>query len=86
MIQLWWNEFERKHAPSRPDNIKLMMIIKSQNLKPKTRPYQCKEDEISSEPMKAPLSYFSWLSFPGKKLDMQHIERYGRMSLRTLKF
>ena len=94
MIQLfeaWWNEFERKHAPSRPDNIKLMMMFKSQNLKPKTRPYECKEDEISSEPMKAPLSYFSWLPFPGKKLevqdfDMQHFERYGRMSLRTLNF
>ena len=52
LFETWWNEFERKHAPSRPDNIKLMMMFKSQNLKPKTQPFECKDDEISSEPMK----------------------------------
>ena len=67
------------------------MMFKSQNLKPKTRPYECKEDEIPSKPMKAPLSYFSWLPLSGKKLevqdfDMQHLERNERMSLRTLNF
>ena len=66
-----------------------MMMFKSQNLKPKTRPYECKEVEISNKPMKVPLSYLSWLPFLGKKLEvqdfnMQHFDWYGRMSLCTL--
>ena len=68
-----------------------MSLFKSQNIKARTRPYEGRDDPLSSEPMLNPLSYFSWLPFSGKKIevqenDIQLLERFGRVSLRTLNF
>ena len=91
IFEAWGHEFKKKHSLARPDNIRYLSLFKSQNIKAKTRPYEARDDELSSEPMQNPLSFYSWLPCPGKKvevqdIDIQLLERFGRVSLRTLNF
>ena len=91
IFEAWGTEFEKKHSLARADNIRYCSLFKSVNIKAKTRPYEARDDPLSSEPMQNPLSFYSWLPSPGKKVevfdnDIQLLERFSRVSLRTLNF
>ena len=91
IFEAWGSEFEKKHSLARADNIRFMSLFKSSNIKAKTRPYEARDDDLSSEPLQNPVSFYSWLPCPGKKIevfdsDIQLLERFGRVSLRTLNF
>ena len=91
IFEAWGHEFKKKHSLARSDNIRYLSLFKSQNIKAKTRPYEARDDDLSSEPMQNPVSFYSWLPCPGKKvevqdIDIQLLERFGRVSLRTLNF
>ena len=83
--------FKKKHSLARSDNIRYLSLFKSQNIKEKTLSYEAKDDDLSSEAMQNPVLFYLWLLCPGKKvevqdIDIQLLERFGRVSLRTLNF
>ena len=92
LVEAWWGEFKRRDVtPTTTRSHKLFTLFKASANKPSLRPYYAADNVLPMEPFARAHMNMPWLPQAGKKLeltdvDLQHLEKQVRVSLRVVNF
>ena len=91
-VAAWWAEFKRRDITATTQRShKPFTLFKASGNKPSLRPYYSADKELAMEPFTKSHLNVPWLPQGGKKvelsdLDLQHLEKQVRVSLRVTNF